>query len=128
MAKIFYPALFHPEESGYSVSVPDLEGCYTQGETLEEALAMVQEAIGLYLDGSSDAPAPSAPESIEAEPGDFLMVVAYDPLAYERRHNTRAVKKTLTIPSWLNDAAEAAHLNFSSVLRSALEKQLDIDN
>ena len=127
MNKLYYPVLFHPEETGFSITVPDLDGCFTQGDTLEDALNAVQDAIGLYLDGMPELPPASAPGSVRAQGSDFMMVVAFDPLAYKRRHDTKAVKKTLTVPSWLNEAAEAAHINFSSVLQSGLKKQLNIE-
>lgn len=127
MPKIYYPVIFHPEEVGYSASVPDLEGCFTQGDSLEEALEMVQEAIGLYLDGETTYPEPSVPESIKTEDKDFMMVVAFDHLAYQKKHNKRAVKKTLSIPAWLNEEAEAAHLNFSRILQEALKLKLNIN-
>ena len=47
MNAVFYPAVFHPEETGYSVTVPDIEGCFTQGDTMDEAVRMAQDAIGL---------------------------------------------------------------------------------
>lgn len=127
MDKIYYPVIFHPEETGYSACVPDLDGCFTQGDTLGEALEMVQEAIGLYLDGENTYPTPSAPETLKTENGNFVMVVEFDSLAYQKKHNKRSVKKTLTIPAWLNTAAEAAHLNFSHILQDALKKKLDIN-
>ena len=48
MTKLFYPAVFHPEDTGYSVSVPDLDGCFMEGDTLEEAYEMAFDAIGLH--------------------------------------------------------------------------------
>ena len=50
MNAIFYPAIFHPEETGYSVEIPDIEGCFTQGDTMDEAVRMAQDAIGLMLE------------------------------------------------------------------------------
>lgn len=126
MNKLYYPVVLHPEETGYSVSVPDLDGCFSQGETLGEAVEMIQDAIGLFLDGETTFPAPSEPSSIKVHDGDILMVVAFDELAYKRKYDTKSVKKTLTIPSWLNQAAESAHINFSSVLQAALKQQLHI--
>ena len=96
MNAIFYPAIFHPEETGYSVEIPDIEGCFTQGDTMDEAVRMAQDAIGLMLE-------------------DFVVMVPFDIEEYEKRY--RPVKKTLSIPSWLNDAAESAHINFSGVLQ-----------
>lgn len=126
MKNMYYPVIFHREDEGFSASVPDLAGCFTQGKTLDETLDMVQEAIGLYLEDLETVPAATDPAALEAPAGDFVMAVAFDALAYQRRHNAKAVKKTLTVPGWLNEAAEAAHINFSSVLQEGLKKQLGI--
>lgn len=127
MSKIYFPVAFLPEEEGYSVRVPDLDGCYTQGDTFDEAVEMAQDAIGLYLEDVKEVPTPSLPARVALEQGEFVAVVPFDILAYKRRHDTKAVKKTLTVPSWLNEAAEAAHINFSSVLQAGLKQQLNIE-
>ena len=126
MRNIFYPVVFHPEEVGYSISVPDIEGCFTQGDTIDETLEMIQDAIGLMLEDCEEIPSPSDPREIKTDGKDFVVVVPFDMVAYNRRHDTRSVKKTLSIPSWLNEAAETAHLNFSSVLQEALKAKLNI--
>lgn len=126
MKNIFYPVVFHPEEVGYSVSAPDIEGCFTQGDTIDETLEMIQDAIGLMLEDCEKIPSPSDPRKIQTDGKDFVVVVPFDMADYNRRHDTRAVKKTLSIPSWLNEAAETAHLNFSSVLQEALKAKLNI--
>ena len=126
MNKFYYPAIFHPEDVGYSVSVPDLDGCFTQGDTMDEAVEMAIEAIGLMLDGASDIPLPSSPGALQTTGKDFVAVIPFDRAVYLRKHEMRAVKKTLTIPSWLNAQAEEQHINFSSVLQSALKQQLHI--
>lgn len=126
MYKHYYPAIFHPEDVGYSVSVPDLDGCFTQGDTMDEAIEMVQEAIGLMVEDMNEIPIPSVPTAITCAVEDFIAVVPFDALAYRRKHDTKAVKKTLTIPSWLNAVAEEQHVNFSSLLQSALRQQLNI--
>jgi len=123
--KKLYPVIFHSEDTGYSVSVPDMPGCVTQGETIEETLKMICDAIGLYLDGE-ELPDATAPEKLKVAEGDFVMMVEYDSMDYAKRHNNHAVKKTLSIPAWLNDLAEAAHVNFSKVLQDALKKQLNV--
>lgn len=128
MNKYFYPAVFHPEETGFSVSVPDIDGCFTEGDTLEEAMDMVFDAIGLCLEDCEEFPKASLPNEVPREESDFIVLVPFDKAAYQKKHDTRAVKKTLTIPSWLNTMAEEHHINFSSVLQSALKQQLQIDN
>lgn len=128
MKNIYYPAIFHPEEIGYSVSVPDIEGCFTQGDSMDEAVEMAQDAIGLMLEDRESYPVPSVPASIKLTAGDFVVVVPFNWADYKRRHDNRAIKKTLSLPSWLNEAAEAAHLNFSGILQDALKAKLGIDN
>ena len=127
MNRLYYPAICHPEDTGYSVSVPDIDGCFSEGDTLGEAIEMVCDAIGLCLEELAGSyPEPSNPAKIKVEPGDFISLVPFDLLQYRRKHDTRAVKKTLTIPSWLNAVAEENHINFSSVLQAALKEQLHI--
>ena len=127
MRNVYYPAIFHPEDvGGYSVSVPDIEGCFTQGDTMDEAVEMAQDAIGLMLEDCAETPKASTPAQLHLEAGDFVVVIPFDALAYKRRHDNRSVKKTLSIPSWLNEEAEAAHLNFSGILQEALKAKLKI--
>ena len=69
LKKMFYPAIFTPEDDGgFSVSFPDIEGCFTQGETIEEAYEMAFDALGLALSFLEDEkrviPLPSAPNKI----------------------------------------------------------------
>ncbi len=126
MKAIYYPAIFHPEGVGYSVVIPDIEGCCTQGDSMDEAVGMAQEAIGLMLEDCEVIPAASDAAQIHTEEGDFVVVIPFDLAAYRRRHDTKAVKKTLSIPSWLNQEAEAAHINFSGVLQEALKRKLNL--
>lgn len=126
MAPIYYPAVLHKEENGYSACVPDLPGCFTQGETIQETMAMLQEAIGLYLDDVPEYPKATAPELIDVPQGDFLVMAEFDSLAYQQKYNNKAVKKTLTIPTWLNDLARSANLDFSKTLQDALKMKLGI--
>ncbi len=131
MKRYFYPAVFHPEDIGYSVSVPDIDGCFSQGDSLEEAYEMTLDAIGLcledYMEQGITIPIASSPNAVQIDSTDFIVLVEFDYLAYQKRHDTRSVKKTLTIPSWLNTLAEEQHVNFSSVLQSALKQHLHID-
>lgn len=119
MLKI-YPAVIHRED-GYWVEWPDLEGCSTCGETLEETMELAQEAMGLYIaslmeDGNV---LPEATEISDIQPDDgFVTYITTDVAQYVR--NTKAVKKTLSVPQWLSDYAEKNHLSLSRVLQEAL--------
>lgn len=128
MAKYFYPVILEPEEVGYSVSVPDIKGCATQGENMEDVFEMVQDAIGLMLEDveEKDFPTPSKPEDIKLTGKQFVIMVPFDSLAYEQKYNTKPVKKTLSIPAWLNSLAEENHINFSHLLKTALCDKLQV--
>lgn len=128
MAKYFYPVILEPEEVGYSVYVPDIKGCATQGENMEDVLEMVQDAIGLMLEDvqEKDFPTPSKPEDIKLTGKQFVIMVPFDSLAYEQKYNTKPVKKTLSIPAWLNSLAEENHINFSHLLKTALCDKLQV--
>lgn len=130
MDKLYYPAVMHPEaEGGYSVWLHDIDGCVSQGETLTEAVENIKDALGLYYEdaeaGSSVLPPPSSPGCVDLEAGEFVVVVEFTPEEYLKSRSTRAVKKTLSIPAWLNSMAEAQQLNFSAVLQSALVERLN---
>ena len=125
MKKLFYPAVFHKaEEGGFWISFPDIPECLTQGETMDEAYEMAVDALGLALTSRVEEgqPIPSAsdPSSITMDLDSFVVVVEFDMLAYKKRTNSRAVKKTLSIPEWLNEEATAMGVNFSQVLQEAL--------
>lgn len=131
MKKIFYPAIFQvEEEGGYSVFFPDVEGCYTQGEDLDEAYQMASEALGLNLayleDSKMEIPKPSIPNELHLENKQFVVVIEFDMLEYRKKHESKAVKKTLTIPSWLNTMAEDRNVNYSNILQIALMEELGL--
>lgn len=123
-----YPAIFHPEEIGFSVFFPDLKGCQSQGENIEEATLMAQEALEAYLEclmeDDKPVPTPSSPKSLSLVSEDFVAMISVDILKYKDKANGKAVKKTLTIPAWLNEEAEKHHINFSSVLKEALIEKI----
>lgn len=131
MDTLYYPAIMHPEENGgYSVWLHDISGCVSQGETLSETVENVKDALGLFYEDAveekSTLPPPSDPSSIELEPGEFVAIIEFSPSVYLKTRSTRAIKKTLSIPAWLNSMAEAQQLNFSAVLQSALVERLNI--
>lgn len=115
-----YPAIFHKENDSYWVEFPDLEGCQTYGDTLNETMGFAQEALTGYLltllEQGNPIASPSDIASIHTDDG-FTSLVSCDINQYK---DTKAVKKTLTIPSWLNDQATSMGINFSQVLQEAL--------
>ena len=121
--KFAYPAIFSKEESGYFVNFPDIQPCYTEGSTLEEAVIMAKDVlesrIEVALERGEDLPPPS---DIDMLSGDRVMLIVGD--IESIKSQTRFVKKTLSIPYWLNVAAEKEHINFSGVLQEALKERL----
>lgn len=132
VAKYVYPAIFTPEEGGYSIRFPDIENCFTGATTLEEAMEMANDVLYLMLyeleQEGAMIPAPSAVQTAQQQTvgGEFVTLVSCDTIAYRRFYDNKAVKKTLSIPSWLNDMAERAGVNFSGVLQEALKQRLNI--
>lgn len=130
--KYFYPALFHKaEEGGFWVSFPDVPECLTQGETMEEAYEMSIEALGLALVDrikENNLPDPSSLDMISPEPDAYPVIIEFNMAEYLKRNNSKAVKKTLSIPEWLNEEATAKGINFSAVLQEALKERLGISH
>ncbi|MCD8346590.1 MAG: type II toxin-antitoxin system HicB family antitoxin [Lachnospiraceae bacterium] len=131
-----YPACFYKEENGYSVIFPDLNWLSTCGDTLENAMEMAVDCLAGYIytsrmDGEK-IPEPSAINTIdpvavakEVDPDSppeeaFVNMVSVDVSEYARIHFEKSVKKTLSIPAWLNKAALQKGINFSQVLQEAL--------
>lgn len=125
--KLIYPACFYPcvkKKGGYTVEVPDLPGCVSEGDTLADAILMATDAAsGWVLDELEDGkPAPQASplESVIPDAGGFVNLLILDMDAYAEKYGAKAVRKNLTIPAWLNTFAESNNINFSQVLQDAL--------
>lgn len=131
MDRYIYSAIFEAcEEGGYSITFHDLPGCITEGDTLEEALSMAKEVLSLHLwgmeDDNDEIPAPTPPEKIIINNKSFVVPIEVYMPPFRETMNNKAVKKTLTIPYWLNKAAEEKKLNFSQILQYALKEELGI--
>ena len=129
MNKLFYPAIFHTaEEGGFWITFPDIPECVTQGENMQQAYEMAVDALELALtsriEEHLDIPLDSEPNDISIEVGSFCVIVEFDLLSYKKKTNSKAVKKTLSIPSWLNEEATALGINFSQVLQEALMQKI----
>lgn len=131
MAKYVYPAIFTLEENNsYSIRFPDIENCFTCGDNLQDGLEMAEDALALVLYGyekdNKQIPHPSDINSLSLSNNEFANYIICDTLAYRKMYNNKSVKKTLTIPEWLNEAATAMNLNFSQILQEALLSRLNI--
>jgi len=131
MDRYIFCAIFEYGEDGYSVSFPDLPGCYTCGNTLEEAYKNAKEALELHLYGMEEdnekIPKPIDPYKIEINSSNSFttLIEVYMPLVRYEMAN-KSIKKTLTIPKWLNEVSKEYNINFSQVLQSALQQHLGL--
>ncbi|MBQ8942709.1 MAG: type II toxin-antitoxin system HicB family antitoxin [Firmicutes bacterium] len=128
--KLVYPAIFYEnEDKSYTVTIPDLPGCVTEGKTFAEALEMAVDAASGWvlteLEDGNNAPAASDIKSVKTtDQNEFVNLVVLDMDSYAEKYGSRAVRKNCTIPAWLNTKAEAANINFSAVLQEALQEKL----
>lgn len=124
MANYVYPALFRANEDGtYTVTFPDLPGCITEGKSLENAAFMARDAMSTWLEYTLDhkepVPAVSDLRGLHAGPGEFLNLVCADV------KDGRAVRRTVSLPKWMDDKVTENGLSLSKVLQDALEARLN---
>ncbi|MDR0853736.1 MAG: type II toxin-antitoxin system HicB family antitoxin [Clostridiales Family XIII bacterium] len=128
--KYIYPAVFTAEEKGFSINFPDIESCYTCGDDLLDGHDMAEDVLALtlydYEVEGRDIPAPTEIRDLDLGANEFVTFIACDTIKYRKLKSSKAVKKTLTIPQWLNEMAAAKGLNFSQILQEALTERLNI--
>lgn len=126
MNNFVYPALFHynEDDGSYTITYPDLPGCISEGKSLENALYMAQDALKQWLECTievgQEIPAASSAESIPHEQGEFVNLVRAE------LKDSRAVRRTVSIPKWLDEQAAAAGLSLSRILQDALRTRLGV--
>ena len=118
-----YPAIFHKNKDGsYTVTYPDLSGCISEGKTLGNALSMAQSAlkqwIGYLLDKELEIPTASAFEDIKTSKNELVNFICIEV------KDTKAVKRTVSIPKWMDDKVAQSGLSLSRVLQDALNEKL----
>ncbi len=127
-----YPAVFTYEEDGISIEFPDLRGCFSCANTDEEALRMAKEAMALHIssleDNGQTIPDHTPLADIKLEKNQTAVLVEVWMPLYNDKIKVVSVKKTLTLPKWLNEAAEQHQVNFSKVLQDALKEHLGFDS
>ena len=127
-----YPAIFDYADDGISIEFPDLPGCFSCADTDEEALYMAKDAMRGWIlvseDENYEIPEPTPLKDITLEPNQRAVLIDVCLAIYRDAYKNRAVKKTLTIPAWLNEIAEKEQINFSFVLQNALKEQLQLQN
>ncbi len=123
-----FPAIFTPEKNGISIEFPDLPGCLPCADTMEEAVKNATEALGLHLYGMEKdgevIPKATKISDIHLPGGSTLCMINVFMPAFRENVRRSTVKKTLTIPYWLNAEAERKGINFSQTLQEALKRQI----
>ncbi|HUW66118.1 MAG TPA: type II toxin-antitoxin system HicB family antitoxin [Spirochaetia bacterium] len=129
--RYIFPAIFDYADDGISIEFPDLPGCLPSAHDTEEALKNAREAMGLHLWGmevdAEDIPEATPVTRLHPQPNQVVVLVDVWMPAVREHVDGRAVKKTLSIPKWLNDMAEREKVNFSHVLQSALKNYLGVN-
>ncbi|WP_418471220.1 type II toxin-antitoxin system HicB family antitoxin [Eubacterium callanderi] len=134
--KTIYPVIFTQVKDCVLIEVPDLE-ILTEGKDMADAIDMARDAIGLkgisLKDDKTDIPAPSNFKDVDPKKGTFanegesyVSLVDIDFVEYRRKNDNKTVRRNVTLPNWLNQEAESAHLNVSRVLQEALMQKLGV--
>lgn len=127
-----YPAIFEYEKNGISISFPDLPGCVSCAKDDEEALYMAKDALGLYIvcaeEDGEELPIPTKLQKITLNQNQKITLVEVNMPLFREAVQNSSVKKTLTIPKWLNELAEKNHINFSQVLQTSLKNILNLNS
>ncbi len=128
MKKLIYPCVVRKEDDIYYANFPDFNACFTDAESIDELFANTKEVLNgvifTMLKNKMDLPADV--ENIKLEEGEFLILVESPVGAIKDRINNMAVKKTLTLPAWMNEMAMEHDINFSQVLQEGLKRELNI--
>ena len=125
MAEYVYPAIFHPTEDGsYTITYPDLPGCISEGKSLGNAIYMAQSALTQWIEYLTDKKQPihlaSDFDSVEIIQGEFINLIRVD------IKDSHAVKRTVSIPKWMDDKVIESGLSLSRVLQDALKEKLNV--
>ena len=120
-----YPAVFHSNEDGtYTVLFPDLPGCISEGKTLGNAMKMAEAALTQWVDylkdNKEDIPEPSRLQNVELDKDEFVSLIRAD------IKDTRAVKRTVSLPKWMDDKVSEVGFSLSKLLQEAVQKKLDM--
>ena len=128
--KYVYPALFVVEDDGIIVTFPDLDDTFTDGATMQEAFENAEDVLNLMLwnheEEKEEIPPPSLPEQITVPQGATLAMIKADTLTYRKIHDTKTIRRSITIPSWLDTLARERNINFSQLMQNAIRRECGI--
>ena len=124
-----YAAIFEPKDDNVCVSFPDLPGCVTSGKDVNDAYDMAVDAANLWMtsvveDQHEQAPEATPVEQLKYSEGSWTMLIQVDTEDYLRRTDTKAVRRTVSIPSWMDKIARKKGISLSKLLQDALISQI----
>ena len=128
-SRLLYPCIVKKEDGIFYANFLDFEGCFTDGETLEEVVINAKDVLSgtLFTMAKHNILFPSSEnKKINLKDGEFLIYIDVWISPILEKAKNQSVKKTLTIPKWLNDEAEKHSLNFSNILQTALKETLGL--
>lgn len=127
-----FPAIFDYADDGITITFPDLPGCISCAHNDQEALYMAKDALRGFLlvseEFEDEIPTPTPLHKVQTEANQHAVLIDVHLALYRDAYRNRSVKKTLTIPAWLNELAEKDKVNFSLVLQNALKNQLNLED
>ena len=128
--KYKFPALITKEDDGFIVEFPDLEDAFSQGDTWEEAYENAEDVLNLMLwnreEKNIPVPKSSSIDEINVPKNATIALIKADTIEYRKLHDTKTVRKNVSIPSWLNTLALKKNINFSNLLQHALLNELGV--
>ncbi len=128
--KYVYPAIFTYDDDGINIEFPDIQGCFSCADTDEEALYMAEDVLGLCLlvleEDKEEIPEPSNLKDIKIEDNQKTSLISVWMPTVRKAINNKPIKKTLTIPQWLDVMAREKDINFSYILQEGLKKELNL--
>ena len=128
--KYVYPAIFTYDDDGINIEFPDIQGCFSCAYTDEEALYMAEDVLGLCLlvleEDKEEIPEPSNLKDIKIEENQKTSLISVWMPTVRKAINNKPIKKTLTIPQWLDVMAREKDINFSYILQEGLKKELNL--
>lgn len=128
MSKLVYPATFEQDENNtLLVLFPDIPTAITSGDNMAHAYEMAEECLGTVLEDISSFPTPSTLESVQKKyPNKAVALISVDLIAFRKKYHSKVIRKSVTVPEWVNDWAEKENINFSKTLTEALLQKMDI--
>jgi predicted RNase H-like HicB family nuclease len=126
-----YPALFTKDGGGWEVFFPDVDNAFTAADTLEQAILearyVLEDVMYLRERDGDEIPSPTPLDEVERKPGEVVQIIVACMPETRRHYSEKSVKKTLTIPAWMEDELKKRpDINVSQLLQTAIKRELQL--